>query len=383
MGEAPDAKSFMAIFDSIKDPRIERSRLHPLSSVLLLCLCAVLSGANTVVEMEQYGIEKRAFLETLASFPHGIPSHDTICRILAKLNPGELQRLFALWMNSVADLSERSIIAIDGKALRRSFDTASGTPFVHMVSAFATANKMVLGQTCVDAKSGEATTIPFLLRLVDIRGALVTIDAAGCNIAIATQIVDDGADFMLATKKNQPKLLNAIENAFEQADIGIRSKNKVEKHESKGRGHGRSECRRVTVIKLADQTILPEAWRIVKTLIRVESTRSAENEANEATRFYISSANLSAQEAGEVVRAHWAIENNLHWTLDVAFREDDSRMRSENAAENYGVIRHIGLDLLRNMQGRKSSIMSRRKMAGWNNDVVLQLLGTGGLNLAR
>jgi predicted transposase YbfD/YdcC len=248
MGENFDGESFREIFESIKDPRIERTRLHPLSSVLFLCLCAVISGADTTVAIERFGHAKEEMLATLMPFPNGIPSHDTICRILAKINPFELERLFSSGMKAVAQLSKGTLIAIDGKTLRRAWDKKGGGEMVHMVSAFASANRLVLGQVRTDTKSNEISAIPHLLDLIALKGCLVTIDAIGCQVAIAEKITQAGADYFLAVKENQPELAAALRSSFDARDEEPKAQKSKDTDESSESRHGREDVRRCTVI---------------------------------------------------------------------------------------------------------------------------------------
>jgi predicted transposase YbfD/YdcC len=374
MGGVLDAASFVELFKEIEDPRVERTRLHPLSSILLLCLCGVISGADTVVEIEEYGTSKLDFLQTMLPFPHGIPSHDTIGRVLAKLNPIKLEQLFAHWMSAAAELCKGEVVAIDGKTLRRAWDKHSGGEFVHMVSAWASANRMVLGQVRTDSKSNEISAIPHLLELLSIRGAIVTIDAIGCQTKIAEQIVDQGADYLLAVKENQPQLLKAVRESFESLDPRKTGK-RASFCETQEYGHGRSEIRRCSVGAAKSTAQLPEQWSSVASIVRIEAERTDGTKAvQESTRYYVSSRVLSAKEALASARAHWSVENGLHWVLDVAFREDDSRARAENAAENFAVIRHIALNLLRASTTKRIGIKVRRFKAACSDAFLAQVL---------
>lgn len=375
MGDAIDVDSFRRVFEGIKDPRIARTQLHPLSSVLFLCLCAVISGADTIVAIERYGHSKRELLEKFLPFPNGIPSHDTICRVLAKLNPIELERLFAEWMKEVAKLSTEGIVAIDGKTLRRAWDKKCGGEFVHMISAFASANQLVLGQVRTDTKSNEITAIPHLLDLIALRGCIVTIDAIGCQSAIADKIIEKGGDYLLAVKENQPELAAALRASFDEADGNPKASERRDFHESQEFHHGREEVRRCTVLEVTAGIEVPSRWSAVKTILRVETERTLRGKTEMATRLYVCSRALSANQGQAAVRGHWSIENGLHWVLDVAFREDDSRVRSENAAECFAVIRHIALNLLRSAPS-KVGIKTRRLEAACNDKFLMTVLAS-------
>ncbi len=381
MGDKIDATSFVDLFGEIEDPRVERTRLHPLSSILLLCLCGVISGANSLVEIEEYGLSKLELLRTMLPFPNGIPSHDTLGRVLARINPIKLERLFARWMGSVAELTAGEVVAIDGKTLRRAWDKHTGGEFVHMVSAWASSNRMVIGQVRTDSKSNEITAIPHLLELLSLKGALVSIDAMGCQTKIADQILEQRADYLFAVKENQPRLLDEVREAFERYDASVETDKSRRTgkgtffFETQEYGHGRNEVRRCQVLRVSDESLLPEDWNSVSSWIRIEAERSeGTSTMQESTRYYISSRLLSAEEALASVRTHWSIENELHWVLDVAFREDESRARAENVAENFAVIRHIALNLLRAATTKRIGIKVRRLKAACSDDFLAQVL---------
>lgn len=375
MGDAQDAQAFLDIFDAIRDPRVARTRLHPLSSILFLCLCAVICGADSVVAIHRFGVAKAEFLSRMMPFPNGIPSHDTICRVLAKLNPFEFERMFTAWMAAVVELSDGGLVAIDGKTHRRAWDKSNGGEFVHMVSAFATANRLVLGQVRTDAKSNEITAIPHLLELLALKDCLVTIDAMGCQVAIAEKIISKDADYILAVKANQPKLHGAVLAAFEKADGNPAAKKHLDFVESQEFNHGREEVRRCTVLAVTVATGLPTKWDSAQSLVRIETERTLDGITGHESRYHVCSRALSAPEAQAAIRGHWGIENGLHWVLDVAFREDDSRVRTENAAECLGVIRHMALNLLRGLPS-KVGIKTRRLEAACSEHTLLAVLGS-------
>jgi predicted transposase YbfD/YdcC len=382
MGPPPDPASFLEIFESVQDPRVVGRCAHSLESILLLVLCAVISRANEITEIEYYGLAREKQLSKLVSFPNGIPSHDTIGRVLGLLDPDQLERAFTRWMNRAAELTDSEVVAIDGKTLRRARDKA-GVGFVHMVSAWAVRNGVVLGQVKTDDKSNEITAIPRLLELLQIKGCIVTIDAMGCQTAIAEQIVEAGADYILAVKDNQPKLLEAVSETFDEKLSGRRRPADVSFTETKNKGHGRREVRRCWTIAVPEDSALRERWRGLETFIMVEAERTLGDTTSLATRWFISSRSaLDATTALGAIRDHWGIENKLHWVLDVAFREDESRVRAENAAENFVVFRHIALNLLRNMKSSRRGVKGRRNTAAWSEDFFLQVL-TGGVDLVR
>jgi predicted transposase YbfD/YdcC len=360
----------------LPDPRVERTRKHSLESVLVISLLAVICGADSFVGIERFGRAKSEWLSTFLDLPDGIPSHDTIGRVLAALEPQALSAAFQRWTVAMTTASDESLVAIDGKTLRRSFKKAGDGAFVHMVSAWSTANHMVLGQVKVDGKSNETTAIPQLLELLNLRGALVTIDAAGTQVAIADQIVDHGGDYLLAVKGNQPTLHAAIIDHFAGAEdthgvFGV--------WQTEDKAHGRHELRRAWVSHSVGVIESSERWRNIAALIRVESTRTVGAKRSVENRYFICSRPaFSAADALASVRGHWAIENELHWVLDVAFREDDCRVRAENAAANFSIIRQHALGLLKQRTEAKCGIKNRRLMAGWDDKFLLRVVGLRG-----
>jgi predicted transposase YbfD/YdcC len=374
MGPAPDVASFVELFAALPDPRVKRTRRHSLESILFLCLCAVVCGANDLVAIERFGVARRAFLERFVELPDGIPSHDTIGRVLAKLDPAALEALFAKWMQGVAEATENDVVAIDGKVLRRAFDKASGTGFITMVSAWSTVNGVVLGQVANDEGSNEIAAVPQLLKLLHLRGCLVTIDAAGCQTEVAAQIVDAGGDYLLAVRDNQPKLRRAVEELFESA-AAKKTRSKVLSATTSEKSRGRKETRTCSVLPVGEGFAESQRWKGLAQLVRFDCERTVGEEVTRGTRFFITSrANLTAEQALAAVRGHWQIENRLHWTLDVAFREDDSRVRAENAAENFTVVRHVALNLLRGVKESKVGVKNRRLEAGWNDNFLMKVL---------
>jgi predicted transposase YbfD/YdcC len=375
MGVAPDPSTFVELFSTIPDRRIERTKLHSLPAVLLLCLCGVICGADSLVAIERFGELRKKVLNEMIPFPNGIPSHDTIGRVLAGISPDVLERMFLQWMSNVAKLTEGEVVAIDGKTLRRAWDRANGGKFVHMVSAWATANRMVLAQVKTDEKSNEIAAIPQLLELLEIKGCIITIDAMGCQKEIARTVIEAEADYIFTLKDNQPKLARAVEEQFERVYDQGTERLPPNFHETQEYGHGRVEVRRCWVMDVPDGMPEREKWDGLSTLIRVETERSLNGKTTTATHHYISSRScMNPEEALAYIRSHWGIENSLHWVLDVAFCEDDSRVRIENAAENFAVLRHTALNLLRNVKGSKVGIKIRRQEAGWSDDSLKQVL---------
>jgi predicted transposase YbfD/YdcC len=364
------AEEFLSV---IQDPRVERTRKHSLETILVIALLAVICGADSFVAMETYAKSREEWLATFLDLKGGVPSHDTFGRVFAALNPMMLAEAFRRWTEAMAGSSKEKLIAIDGKTLRRAFKHAGDGVFVHMVSAWSSVNGVVLGQVKTDEKSNEITAIPTLLDLIEVKSTLVTIDAAGAQIAIAEKIVDKGGDYLLTVKGNQPTLHGRMVQHFE--GVG-RFYNKFERAETYDVAHGREETRRVEVSHAIEEIHSAERWPKLATLIHVESTRTVKGETSVEHRYYISSRRaLSAKKALAAVRSHWSIENELHWVLDVAFCEDDSRVRAGNAAANFSAVRQLALGLLKKRTEAKCGIKIRRQRAGWEPKFLLQTIG--------
>jgi len=366
--------SILEYFAAIPDPRIDRARLHPLTSILGLSLVAVICGADSFVAIEEFGQSKEAWLTTFLDLPNGIPSHDTLGRVLAILDPVGLADAFRSWMRAVAGLTQGGVVALDGKTLRRSF-RERGCGFIHMVSAWSAQNRVVLGQLKTEEKSNEITAIPRLLELLQIRNCMVTIDAMGCQKEIAKKIVDGGADYLLAVKENQPTLSADIVALFEEARQDPQLLASMDFHSTQEKGHGRKEVRRCWTTPLVDRISQRAQWQSLHTLVRIESERTVDGKTTQEQRHYICSRpSLSARNAMADARSHWGIENGLHWVLDIAFREDDCRVRAGHAGENFAVMRHIALNLLKSVKGTKVGIKNRRLRAGWDQEFLLRVL---------
>jgi len=362
-------EEFLAFVD---DPRVERTRKHPMETILVMSLLAVICGADSFVGIEHFANSKKDWLCTFLDLRAGVPSHDTIGRLFAALNPKALAEAFRRWTLAMAAASDETLIAIDGKTLRRSFKHAGDNAFVHMVSAWSASNRVVLGQVKTHEKSNEVTAIPDLLDLIDVKGALVTIDAAGTQTAIADKIVEHHGDYLLAVKGNQPTLERSIVEHFTGAE-GDSSRFGV--WQTEDHAHGRHEIRRAWVSHATDEIESSERWRNLAALVRVECTRTVNSEPSIANRYFISSRRLSAIEALEAVRGHWGIENELHWVLDLAFREDDCRVRAGNAAANFSAVRQLALGLLKQRTEKKCGVKNRRLVAGWDNAFLLKTIG--------
>ena len=364
-------------FATLEDPRVERTKRHPLLSIVAIAICAVIIGAETWNEIAEFGAVKQAWFAQFLDLPHGIPSHDTFNRVFAALDPRQFRACFAAWMGSVAAVLPTAVIALDGKTVRRSHDRHGGREAIHIVSAWASANRVVLAQERVNDKSNEITALPELLRVLALKGCLVTIDAIGCQKEIAQQILAQGGDYVLALKENQPSLLEEVTTLFAQARANVFVDLTSEQERTVTKGHGRLEIRRHTVI--ADPDLLAWLhdeyhWPGLAAIGMVEAERRRGEERSTQTRYYLLSRALSAKDFGAAVRSHWGIENQLHWTLDMSFGEDQSRIRQGYAAENFVVLRHLALNLLRQQQTKRLSIRAKRLKAGWEDAYLLQVL---------
>jgi predicted transposase YbfD/YdcC len=363
---------FLDIFGQLDDPRIDRKKLHPMPEILLLTLCAVICGAESWDDIETFGYAKVEFLRRYLPYVHGIPSDDTLRRFFRAIDPTQFQRLFIEWIRAwlhpeVAD----KVVAIDGKTLRGSRD-GEQLP-IHLVSAFASEAGIVLGQTKTHEKSNEITAIPELLEWLDVRGAIVTIDAMGCQKAIAEKIVDQGGDYLLALKGNQSSLQDDVRLHFEEPSPQASSQ--MEQAETLDKGHGRVEVRRCCVSTDIDwlKERHPE-WSNLNSIVAITSERHTGETVNQETRYFISSALIPAERMLAVVRLHWGIENQLHWVLDMSFGEDQSRIRKGNAPSNVAIIRHAALNMIRAAKTKRMSIKRMRKAAGWDDSLLTDVL---------
>ncbi len=360
--------SLHTYFERIPDPRLNRNKKHLLCDIVILSILGVLCGAESWDAIELFGKTKLEFLKTILKLPNGIPSHDTINRVFSLISPQSFERMFVEWTQSLknADIG-REVIAIDGKTVKGSKDGFHEIRPIHMVSAWASDNGLVLGQLKVDMKSNEITAIPLLLDMLDIKGEIVTIDAMGTQTKIADKIIENEADYILSVKGNQKEMLEQVEHAFERQKADSEDET-VEK------GHGRIETRRCGVIRDLKFIDGRERWTNMASIVKVEAKREVGNKTEEQVRYYISSMKGSASEFNRHIRAHWGVENSLHWTLDVVFNEDRQRKRTGNSAHNFSFIRKIGINLLKKDKS-KGSLVSKRLKAGWDNKFLLDLLG--------
>lgn len=366
--------SIGAHFGHLVDPRIHRTRLHSLHEILVITICAAVCGADNWVHIEMFAKAKEQWFRTFMDLPHGIPSHDTLGRVFSALDPESFGKCFASWAAAVANVCDGEVIAIDGKTARRSFDTASSKSAVHMVNAWATRAGLALGQIASDAKSNEITAIPKLLDLLSLKGCIVTTDAMGCQTAIVEKVIDKGADYVLALKGNQGTLFEETQKYFAWAEKGGPDVPESELVETVDGDHGRIETRRYHTI--GDVAWCSPSWKGLKTLTKVTAERTSGKTTSTETRYYISSLGLDrAASIAQAIRSHWGVENSLHWVLDVAFNEDQSRVRSGNAPANLAIVRQIALNLLKQNTSVKAGIAGKRLLAGWNNNFLLNVLG--------
>jgi predicted transposase YbfD/YdcC len=374
-----DAQSdggLLRFFQDMPDPR-GGNRLHALTDLLVIAICAVICGADGWVQVEQFAKAKKKFFKSFLALPRGIPSHDTFGRVFARLNPDAFEACFVAWTRSLSQNAAGKLISLDGKAIRHSFHHAwDKSGMAHLVSAFVSGNRMIFGQLAVAGKSNEITVIPRLLELLDVRGATVTIDAMGCQKNIAQKIVDGQGDYYLAVKENQPQLYQKVKSLLDEAILENFAGMKHDCFEQSNGGHGRIETRRVWITPdvkwLGD---LRHEWAGLSALVVVEATRRMNGKTSSERRYYIASnPKATAQQAAESIRAHWGIENQLHWSLDMSFDEDASRIRKGHAAENFSRLRRIALNLLQKETSRKVGIKTKRLIAGWDHDYLLSLL---------
>jgi predicted transposase YbfD/YdcC len=364
---AKPTASIIHHFSSIQDPRVNRQKKHQLQDIFFISLCAIICGADNWVAVEEFGLAKEAWFTGLLGLEHGIPSHDTFGEVYAAIDADHFSVCFSRWAADLATLTEGEVIAIDGKCLRRSLDKASKKAAIHMASAWAQQNNLVLGQVKVDGKSNEITAIPKLLSRLDIAGAVVTIDAMGCQKKIAQQIKQQGGDHVFSLKGNlHDDVKTFFTSSLAPAVASV----------SHDGGHGRIETRSIRATADIAWLQARHDWQGLQSIIAVTAKREIDNKATEETRYFISSLDADDPKRLErVVRAHWSIENNLHWALDIAFDEDSNRTRKGHSAANLAVIRHIALNLVKAEKTSKVGIKIKRLKAGWDNDYLLRVIG--------
>lgn len=365
--------SLLTHFVVVQDPRRDHSKLHNLLDIIGITICAVISGADDWMEIAQWAEAKYDWLKTFLELPNGLPSHDTLGRVFSLIDPDEFQTGFVSWVQAVSQLIEGEVIAIDGKTARRAYEK-DGNP-LHIVSAFATTNGITLGQRAIDKKSNEITAIPKLLKTLQLKGCVVTIDAMGCQKEIAKTILEGEADYVLAVKGNQKTIYQDLQHLFSDEVV---SQYVGDQFEVSEKGSSRQEVRRCRTI--TDPNLLPTAdvfrydWPGLRTLVQVVSERTVKSKITIETRYYLSSLDATAAKMLSAVRHHWKIENQLHWSLDVSFREDESRVRKGYAQQNLSLVRKLALALLKNETTAKIGVAAKRMKAGWDEAYLCRVL---------
>ena len=363
-------------FEALDDPRQSGKVAYPLSEMLLQCLLAVLAGADSWVEVALFGKRKLDFLRRFAAFEEGTPSHDQFGNLFAALDAEGFQKCFIAWVSALAKLGP-DIVAIDGKTLRRSYQEGGAKAPIHMISAFSSSQRLVLGQRKVADKSNEITAIPELLDLLTVKGAVVTIDAMGCQKEIARKIVEKEADYVLALKGNQGTLSDDVELFFAEQKACQFKDTKVSRHETLEKSHGRIETRRFTSIDDIDWLKKRHDWVGLKSIVMVESIREfASGKIEQEARFYISSLAADAVRQGDAIRSHWSVESH-HWVMDMVFRDDECRIRRSNAPANFATIKHIASNLMRT-KADKHSMRAKRRLASWDDTYLAGLISGAG-----
>ena len=367
-----EAIVFLRHFEHLPDPRQKGKVVYPLDEILLLCLLAVLAGADTFTGIALFGCKKIDFLRRFRPFKDGTPTHDHLGDIMAVLDAGQFQRCFVAWAAAVTGTPE-GVAAIDGKTVRRSANKKGGKAAIHMVSAFAAGQRLVLGQVKVADKSNEIAAIPKLLDMLVIEGAIVTIDAIGCQRAVAQKVLDKKANYILALKGNQGSSREDVELfVAEQKAVGY-ADTTISRDETIDNDHGRIETRATTVIHDVGWLQKRHGWPGLKAGIVIDSVRDTGEKVEYETRYYITSLVLMAHLIGSVVRGHWAIENSLHWVMDMTFRDDECRVRTDNAPANFTTIKHLALNLIRK-NPEKGSVRGKRKAAAWDDDFLASMI---------
>lgn len=374
-------RSIVKHFESLPDPRHTRNRRHLLADVITIAVCGVIVGCSGPSSIARWARTKKDWLKEVLALPNGIPSRDCIRRILTTLKPEAFQTCFQSWIASLVSEDEetRPTIAIDGKTMRRSHDRSLGLGPLHLVSAWASEHGLVLGQVATEEKSNEITAIPALIDRIDVKGAIVTIDAMGCQKDIARKIVDAKGDYVLAVKDNQPKLHEAIKELFSDEREGDLVKMPHREHQTSEKGHGRKDERYYVLAKIPRNFPLKDQWPSIKAVgMAVRVTEKSDGTTSGDVRYFITSCYLSGKRFAQAVRGHWGIENSLHWVLDVTFDEDQSRTRKRRIADNLSWLRRLAISLLKRHPAN-DSIKGKSQIAGWSNEFLMQVLTTQGV----
>jgi predicted transposase YbfD/YdcC len=352
---------------------------HLFFDILVITICAVICGADDWVAVERFGQAKAEWFATFLELPNGIPSHDTFWRVFRLLDSEQFQKCFLAWMEAVSQRTAGEVVAVDGKKLRHSFAKEDNKAAIHMVSAWATANGLVLGQRKVDDKSNEITAIPALLRTLALSGCIVTTDAMGCQVEIAQVIIDQEADYVLALKENQANLYADVALLFDDLEESGFAAYPYDHAQTVDKGHGRIEVRKAWTI--SDPALIAplrgaDRWPQLRSLVKVQAERYLPDKHTVEVRYFLSSLTDSAAALLQVVRTHWSIENSCHWVLDIAFREDEARLRKDQGAQNFAVLRHIALNALKQEASAKVGVKNKRLLAGWDHDYLMRVLST-------
>jgi predicted transposase YbfD/YdcC len=369
-------ENFEKCFEGLEDPRIDRKKLYPLNEILLVVLSGAICGVESWRDLVLFGKEKQEFLREYLPFKNGIPCKNTFARVISTLDPKKFRDCFIEWSKTLPR-DEKEVIAIDGKTLCNSENAKTSTPAIHVVSAFATGSRLVLAQEKVDEKSNEITAIPQLLDMLDIKNQTITLDAMGCQKDIAKKIREKEADYVLALKGNQGTLNNDVRLFLEMEISKAKSTALSDTHIDITKGHGRIETRKCVVTNDIQWLTQKDEWKDLKTLIMIEETRQTGAKTTTERRFFISSMEANAQKIAHAVRSHWAVENALHWMLDVVFNEDNCRVRSGHGAQNMSLVRHFTLNMLRKAKPhfkKDTSLKALRKLAGWGNSHLRLIL---------
>jgi len=360
-------------FADLTDPR-RYNRRHKLIDIITIAICGVICNANSFEHICEFGRAKHKFLKGFLELPHGIPSTDTFERVFSRIDPEEFKTCFINWVKAVSQLTKGEIIAIDGKTVRRSHDKSNGKSAIHMVSAWANANGLVIGQIKTREKSNEITAIPELLKMLDIKGCIVTIDAMGCQKKIAKTIIDKGADYVFSLKGNQSSLHDNVKLYFQDEKENGFKNGSFDFYESIDAEHGKIEIRKYWTTSDIDWLQGKENWEKLETICMVYRERQFNDKIESDISYHMGSIENDAKKFANAIRGHWGVENSLHWVLDVSFREDESRIRKGNAPGNFVVLRHIALNMIKKETSLKKSVKSRRLRAGWDNDYLLKVL---------
>ena len=371
-------------FAALEDPRIDRTKRHKLLDIVTIAICGTICGADNSVDIELFGNCKEEWFKSFLELPNGIPSHDTFGDVFARLDPEQFQHCFIEWVQAVAQLTQGEVVAIDGKTVRRSHDRTLGKGAIHMVNVWASSNGLALGQAKVEEKSNEITASPKLLQLLELAGCIVTIDAMGCQKEIAQQIIEAQADYLLAVRKNQGQLYEDVRDLFEGAQEFDFEGVPYDFARPVNKNHGRLETRQCWVITdpdCLDYIQTRQQWAKLNAVVKVTAQREMATGTSVQSRYYISSLASQAKTLLEAARSHWGIENSLHWSLDVTFREDHSRVRKDHGPQNLAVLRQIALNMLKQETTLKRGVQGKRLKAGWVEDYLLEVLRTGQFQL--